>query len=284
MAIKNYIYIHSSRVEGDFVNGAELPIDPHNNMLMYNDGTYEDMLAYGTEVRHLPAHLTLLNNNLKRLNIKPPLLLYNPTSISENITRLLNKNRIFDSSHIRLSVYRSANDSACLSIQSRPLPYRQYCYNESGIVLSVLENSPHPDAPLSLIRGANGTLNALARQYAKSQRADNCLMLNRFGRIADAIEANMFIMHKNTLYTPSKREGCCPNVMRDLVLQAAMRLGIAVQHQVGLSLQAVLDADELFLAEPLCGITWAIACLKQRYRHNTSQLIHNEISRLTFGG
>lgn len=283
MAIKNFIYINSNRLNGDFVNGDELPIDPLNNMLMYNDGTYEDMLAYGTEVRHLPAHLNLLSNNLKRLNISPPLMLYNPHSVSETITRLLNKNRIFDSAHIRLSVYRNTNNGASLTLQSRPLSYRKYSYNDVGIEVAVLEDYIQPDAPLSLVRGANSTINVLAMQHAKTHRANNCLLLNRFGRIADAINANVFIMHNDTLYTPSKREGCCPNVMRDLVMQAAKQLKINVQHQVGLSLQAVLDANELFLADPLCGITWVIACLNQRYTHSVSQLIHKEISRVTFG-
>lgn len=86
----------------------------------------------------------------------------------------------------------------------------------------------------------------LSAREAALAGVDDALILNTQGRIACTTIANLFALIAGRLITPSLAEGCLPGIMRALVIEAAPRLGLAVEERP-LAPAALAGADAVFL-------------------------------------
>lgn len=279
MNTRNFIFL-----DGEILDGNRPTLMVNNSMFQRGDGVHEDLLAFGTEARHLNKHIEHLNVALKILDIERPYLLYSEDNMAKTITRLLNKNRFFNNARVRITVFRGKEDNEpSICIENQDLTVKQYPYNNDGLRVDVYDTIKKPINILSQLAGNQGHLWTKAQQFAKRRGLDNALIINTEGRITETVGANIFIVMGNRLYTPSLAEGCCTNVMRNLICEIAPKLGTDIDNQVGITINAVLKARELFFADPINGIQWVMACGEQRYYHEISQKIHQTINQMTFG-
>lgn len=273
-----FIYIN-----GEFVDNSKPTLQVDNSMFQLGDGTFEDMLAYGTEAKHLTQHIKLLKSNLKFLNIENPFILDDEKNLKEVICRLLNKNRIFDNARVRITIFRGpipTEPSIC--IESHKLNSSKYQFNSEGLLLGIFEEIKKPCNVLSNVKGSNRLLYVKAKQYAANNNLPNCVILNAEDRVSEVIDSNLFIVHGNKIYTPSLAEACCPNVMRSIICEVAPTLGIDIDNQVGFSTNAMINSREIFIADPIYGIRWVLGIGQQRYLNEISTKLHEAISQLTF--
>lgn len=85
----------------------------------------------------------------------------------------------------------------------------------------------------------------LARRRAVEAGADDVVLLDHQGNVAEAPIANVFVVKKGVLYTPSL--GCVlPGITRDAVLALALAEGLAV-HEAPMARADLVAADEAFL-------------------------------------
>ena len=85
----------------------------------------------------------------------------------------------------------------------------------------------------------------LARRRAVAAGADDVVLLDHEGNVAEAPIANVFAVKKGVLYTPSL--GCVlPGITRDAVLALAMAEGVPVQEAT-LTRADFVASDEAFL-------------------------------------
>ncbi|MEX0693616.1 MAG: aminotransferase class IV [Rhodospirillales bacterium] len=100
-------------------------------------------------------------------------------------------------------------------------------------------------SPLSGIKSTNYLDAILARREAADGGADDALMVNTQGRIAEASAANVFCRFGDALVTPPLIDGALPGIMRQCVIDAEgaieQSLPPAELHQ----------ADEIFLTSSL---------------------------------
>ena len=68
----------------------------------------------------------------------------------------------------------------------------------------------------------------LARREAAGEGADEALVLNTAGRVAELAAANVFAVVRGRLLTPPVTEGALPGIARALVMELARRLRLAV--------------------------------------------------------
>lgn len=85
----------------------------------------------------------------------------------------------------------------------------------------------------------------LAKRRAKSAGADEIVLLDQDGNIAEAPTANAFAVVGGALWTPPLRY-VLPGITRATVISLASELGIAVREEP-LPREAFLNADEAFL-------------------------------------
>lgn len=274
----NFIYLN-----GEFVDGNHPTLHIDNAMFQLGDGTYDDVLAYGTEAKHLAQHIKLLKSNLKLINIESPFILEDEKNLKEVICRLLNKNRIFDNARIRITVFRgTVPTEPSICIESHKLNSSKYQFNKEGLLLGVYEEIKKPCNILSNIKGSNKLLYVKAKQYLKHNNLSNCVILNAEDRVSEVIDSNIFIIRGNKIYTPSLAEACCPNVMRNIICEVAPTLGIDIDNQVGFNTNVMINSREIFIADPIYGIRWVLGIGQQRYPNEISLKLHEAINHLTF--
>jgi len=88
--------------------------------------------------------------------------------------------------------------------------------------------------------------NMIAAQQAKALGAEEALMLNRRGFVAECTTSNIFFVKEGELHTPSLEQGVLAGVTRAKVLEIAAQLGIKV-HEGEYLPKDLSSADEVFI-------------------------------------
>lgn len=209
--------------------------------------------------------------------------------LSEAISKLLNKNRHFGSTRVRVSVFRSGGglytpetNLASVLIESQPLDFKFYHYNDQGLKVDIYNDIRKPVNILSPLKSCNALLFVKASLYRKRYALDDCIILNEYGRVAESISSNIFVVKKGEIFTPGFSEGCIPGVMRQVVISIAQELGYKVFDDVALNTKVFSTCDEIFLTNAISGIRWVLGLGGNRYFNTVSKRLSFEINRYTF--
>jgi branched-chain amino acid aminotransferase len=90
--------------------------------------------------------------------------------------------------------------------------------------------------------------NVRALAWAQARGAQEAIFANTRGDLCEATGSNVFVVHADALRTPPASSGCLEGVTRALLLELAGRLGLAVDADTPLPLDALARADEAFLS------------------------------------
>jgi branched-chain amino acid aminotransferase len=119
---------------------------------------------------------------------------------------------------------------------------------ERGIALVTSSwRRPPADVLDPRVKSLNYLNNALAKLEARRRGADEALLLNAAGRVAEASVANVFTVKAGALATPPASDGALEGVTRGAVLELAARLGLPAAER-SLGRYDLLAADEVFLS------------------------------------
>lgn len=280
---KSYVWF-----DGSFYPDDQALLTVYNRSFAYGDGLFETIHAYGTTARHVNLHFTRLVKGMKLLEMEIPSY-FTQDFIERETARLLNKNRIFGSARVRLTVFRNQgglyeplNNGVNISIQAHPLPYNFYELNSKGLVVDVFTRFRKPVNELSNIKSCNSLLYVIAGLHKKRIGVDDCLLVNDQNRVAESISSNIFFAMGNNLYTPSLSEGCVEGVMRQLVVSIAPQLDIKVMDGAEVDPNELLHADEMFLTNAVKGIQWVVGLRERRYYCRLSRVLCEKLNRITF--
>jgi branched-chain amino acid aminotransferase len=103
------------------------------------------------------------------------------------------------------------------------------------------------------IKTLNYLNNVQAKGEAVRQGADDALMLNLRGHVAETSVANVFVVRDGLLATPPVTDGCLDGVTRGTVIECARELGIPFVERT-LGRMDVFGADEVFMTGTGAGI------------------------------
>lgn len=117
--------------------------------------------------------------------------------------------------------------------------------------------SAHPK--LAGIKHLNRLDNVMARLEHTDAEIFESLMLDQEGWVTEGTMSNVFALKNAILFTPDLRYGGVAGVMRDKVIAAAKKLGIAVII-LPLTPENILEADELILTNSLFGVVPVREC------------------------
>lgn len=230
-----------------WLNGAILDADsaaisPTDRGFTLGDGVFETMQARNGAPLRLDAHLARLRRGAGLIGLPLPRLDY-----AGALLATLEANGLRDAA-LRLTLSRGpaprgvlppAEPTPTVLISAGPLPD----LTPVRLVLAKVTRR-NEFSPLSCIKSLNYLDSILARQEAAARGADDALMLNTQGRIAETTMANVFLVLNGNLVTPPLSDGALPGIMRAEVLKAG-----AVE-------QAILPADiararEIFITTSL---------------------------------
>lgn len=273
---------------GEFHRADSLVLGVSNRAFRYGDGLFETIHCYGTEPYYLDLHFKRLTKGLQLLEIDKPHSL-SQVKLSEVITKLLNKNRHFGSTRVRVSVFRNdgglytpESNSSSVIVESHPLDFKFYQYNQQGLMLGIYDDITKPVNILSSVKSCNALLYVKAGLYKKRNALDDCIILNKHGRVAESISSNVFVVKKGEIFTPGTSEGCIPGIMRQVVINVARNLGYKVFDNVALNTKVFSTCEELFLTNAISGIRWVLGIGGNRYFNTVSKQLSAELNRVTF--
>ena len=271
---------------GYFVHNGQLfregkaVISPDNRSFRYGDGLFETMRVINGNILLKALHFERLLRGMKLLQFDIPEF-FTAVQLEEDIVSLCKKNRIEDRAVVRLVVFR--NDGGLYDLEDmRPnyiiqgMPLQQYPVaptGDGGLVIDIYPDASKACNIFSEVKSNNFLLYVMGAMYARQNGLGDCLILNQYGRIADATIANVFWIKNRVIYTPPLEEGCVAGVTRRFLLQQLAAAGYTINEQP-LTPDDLLSADEVFLTNAVRGIRAVGKCRNRSYSSSLTKEIH----------
>ncbi|MCQ8103702.1 branched-chain-amino-acid transaminase [Methylomonas sp. SURF-2] len=228
---------------------ALIPVNDHG--LLYGDGVFEGIRFYRRRAFRLQRHLQRLQLSARAIALEIPLSSDELTAVIERLIDAFAD----DDGYIRLMVTRGAgalglNPKSCsqpnviaIADQLTMIDIGQQA--GARLIVSSVRRLP-ADGLDPRIKSLNYLNHILAKIEANHAGADEALLLNAQGRVAEGSADNVFIVRNGRLLTPPCSEGALEGITRELVLQLARDNGIETSEQP-LGVYDLYAADECFL-------------------------------------
>jgi branched-chain amino acid aminotransferase len=246
-------------IDGRVLDAAEARVGVTDHGLLYGDGVFEGIRAFGRRVFRLDDHLARLGVSARAIGLSLPLDADGLRRVVLETLRALD----LDDAYVRLVVTRGegalgvdpttcpAPRVFCIAAEARLFPEDK---RAAGLdLVTVSWRRPALDALDPRVKSLNYLNNALAKLEARRRGADEALLLNAGGGVAEASVANVFVVRGRTLETPPPTDGCLEGITRRSVLELAPALGLEARER-SLSRTDLLGADEVFLTGTGAGI------------------------------
>jgi branched-chain amino acid aminotransferase len=245
-------------LNGDLVPSSQAKISSFDYGFLYGYGIFETMRAYNGVIFRLERHLDRLKKAAEALGINSRLVSHN---LGKACYDVLQANKLADS-RIRLTVSAGEGDAvpnpaSCKGItvfivarKLIPLAPESYEKGFKAIISSWRRNS---QSPLSQLKTSCYLENILARQQARAANADEAVILNERGLIAEGSNNNIFSVNQQVLLTPSLNCGVLPGITREALLELAQSLNIkAVEAEI--EPEKLQEAEEAFFTNSIIEI------------------------------
>ncbi len=229
---------------------ARIPVIDHG--LLYGDGVFEGMRIYGGKVFRLDDHMRRIGTAMRALGLEPK----GGTGTLE--TAVLETARAHGKAeaYVRLLVTRGDGPLGVDPL-SCPSP-RVICMVDdvhlypaeklrSGLAM-ITSSYRRPSADMldPRVKSLNYLNSVLAKREARMAGADEALLLNAAGLVAEAAVANVFVVKDGAITTPPVTDGALEGITRASVMEIAAGLNIATSER-SLGRFDLFAADEIFL-------------------------------------
>jgi len=124
--------------------------------------------------------------------------------------------------------------------------YPPEIYAKGLTVVTVATRRTNPSALNPAVKSLNYLNNVMARIEANLAGADEALMLNDQGNVAECTADNVFVIKRGQIFTPPITAGALRGITRAVVFEIAAELGIKVA-EADITRHDVFIADECFL-------------------------------------
>lgn len=244
-------------------DAREARVSIFDHGLLYGDGVFEGIRITGGRVFRLHDHIARLARSARAIGLELPL---GPGALAEAVLATARANGEAEA-YVRILVTRGVGELGvdpasckepelfCIVASLRMFPEE---VRRQGLRLMTSSwRRPAADVLDPQVKSLNYLNNVLAKREAKLRHADDALLLNAQGRVAESAGANLFIVRRGALQTPPASEGALEGVTRRSILELARAesatLGLRVE-EVPLARADVLDADEVFLTGSGAGV------------------------------
>ncbi len=239
------------------INGTVLPVEEArvcvlDNGFAFGDSAYEVLRTYGGRAFEPGRHFRRLRASAARLGIAVP---GSDASLLAQVDALLARTGDPES-YIRIVVSRGLGDCSynfdrvqgpTVVIIQKPLPQPPAWHYETGIKVAAVDvRRNHPRALDPAIKSSNLLNNILAVREAQSRGAEEAVLLNQEGFVAEGASTNVFLVRGGAVATPPLSAGILAGITREVVLELLPTLAIPFREEP-LRLPELLGADEVFI-------------------------------------
>jgi branched-chain amino acid aminotransferase len=246
-------------VAGKLTHRDHAAISPFDSAVQGGDAVWEGLRVYQGKIFRLAEHLARLRRSAAALAFESV-----PTDeeITEQIRETLAANGMHHNVHIRLTLTRGVKITSGMDPrlnQAGPtlivLPeHKPPVYDQAGITLITSSvRRPPPDCLDPKIHHNNLLPSILAKIEANVAGADDAIMLDQRGFVAETNATHLFLVAGGRLGTPTAN-ACPEGITRGAVLELAAEAGLPCA--VGdFSVSQFHAADEVFVTGTMGGLT-----------------------------
>lgn len=239
-------------IDGQFYPESDAKISVFDHGLLYGDGIFEGIRFYNGRVFRLEEHIDRLFDSAKAIHLHIPAT---REEIIEMTLATIRKNDLRDG-YVRLLVTRGVGKlglspyqcekASIVVIASAISLYPAEKYEKGLILATCSTRRPNHDALSPAVKSLNYLSNIMAKVEAIASGAEEGVMLNAAGYVAECTGDNLFTVKKGILYTPTVSSGSLYGITRGVVIELIAAAGLELR-EVEMSRYDLYTADELFL-------------------------------------
>jgi branched-chain amino acid aminotransferase len=239
-------------IDGKFYSEANAKVSVFDHGLLYGDGIFEGIRFYNGRVFRLEEHLERLWDSARSICLKIPMTREEMTGA---LLETIRQNQLRDG-YIRLLVTRGVgnlglNPDQCenpsvIIIAATIALYHEDFYRKGLNIITVATRRSNPASLNPAVKSLNYLNNVMARIEANLAGADEALMLNDAGNIAECTADNVFIIKHGQIFTPPITAGALRGITRSVVFDMAGEFDLKVT-EADLTRHDIFVADECFL-------------------------------------
>jgi branched-chain amino acid aminotransferase len=233
-----------------YVNGSITPaqdamVPVYDHGFLFGEGIYETLRTYHRVPFLLDRHMRRLRASADYLRLQLP---FDDPTLAGWIGDTMRAAGELPEAYIRILVTRGvgeltydlrATPNPSVVIIVKPLDEPPASAETEGIrisLVSVLRN--HPGSVNPVIKSNNLLNNAMAMQEANRRGAEEALMCNYRGELAECSQSNFFVVRDGDVLTPGADAGLLEGITREFLFEVGRAAGIEVR-------EATLVADDL---------------------------------------
>ncbi len=239
-------------IDGQFYSEANAKVSVFDHGLLYGDGIFEGIRFYNGRVFRLEEHLKRLWDSAHSIRLEIPMT---QREMTEALLETIRQNNLREG-YVRLLVTRGVgnlglNPEQCknpsvIIIAATIALYHEDFYRKGLTIVTVATRRSNPAALNPAVKSLNYLNNVMARIEANLAGADEALMLNDAGNVAECTADNVFILKHRQIFTPPITAGALGGITRSVVFEIGAELGIKVV-EADFTRHDVFVADECFL-------------------------------------
>jgi branched-chain amino acid aminotransferase len=239
-------------LDGKFVPESEAKVSVFDHGLLYGDGIFEGIRFYTGRVFRLEQHHDRLWDSARSICLDIPI---SRQEMTEALLETIRRNDLREG-YVRQIVTRGVGNLGLNPAQcKRPsviiiattiaLYPKEVC--EKGLTVVTCATRRTGGASLNpAVKSLNYLNNVMARIEANLAGADEALMLNEAGNVAECTADNVFIIKGGQIFTPPISAGALRGITRSVVFDIAAELGLKIT-ETDITRHDVFVADECFL-------------------------------------
>ena len=237
-------------INGQLIHRDKAGISPFDSAVQGGDAVWEGLRLYRGRIFKLQEHLDRLHQSATALSFAeiPP-----REKIIEEIKRTLAANKMQDGVHIRLTLTRGVKITSGMDPRLNQsgstliilAEHKAPVYTKTGLTLITSSfRRPSPEILDCKIHHANLLNSILAKIEANNAGADDALMLDTRGFVAETNATHLFIVRKGDVAT-SRVVACPEGITRATIIEICAAEKIRCS-ETDLSPVDVYGADEIF--------------------------------------
>jgi len=240
-------------LDGKFVNWQEAKIHVLTHTLHYGGGVFEGVRAYRTKnglaVFRLDDHLKRFYSSASGIEMKIP---FSKKELKQAVLKLIKINKVSESYIRPIAFYGYGKmgldpHGAPVQVAIALWPWSSYLGEKPIKVIISKFIRLHPESVISNAKICGYYVNSIyASLEAKKKKADEALLLDYQGYLAEGPGENIFIVKNKKIFTPFKFS-ILPGITRETVFKIAKDLKLSVKEKK-ITSKELKSSDEVFFS------------------------------------
>ena len=261
---------------GQILSKSKCKFSYQNRAFKYGDAIFDTLKYENDKIHFIEDHYFRLMSSMRMLRMKISMN-FTLKFYEDEILKIINENKLHNKARVRVTVFRK--NGGLFSPDSKEVNFlieaeKLLPVHHDSYEIELYKDFPVYSGMLSNIKTNNRMINVVASIFASEFNYQNCILINEKKYIVEAINANIFIIKGDEIFTPALTEGCINGIIRKQIIDMINKNSDYYIKETAISPFELLKADEVFLTNSVIDIQSVTKYRKKEYAtEKTERLI-----------